>query len=549
MTSYLEKVPRDVLHHIVYLGAASAVLQPPSALFNLLQTSSTLRQALSLQSCPHLYASIYRTRFDRGSQSHSGSTPLANLLVHRYWALQCVRRCDFSQEFLWWDLRTLLHMVVENEGMNAMHLQEADLTNFVIAYIRQRYSGMFTTDTHRDASSNDVDSLSIWLLCFNLSRSDILNTREEIRQEILSFLRPFTLSMSTTVNTLSPCFLNPSFQRVIPGSDGPCGVSTHSQQEILRDRCRGWLMGLAPCPRPTSAAITLTFALTEVVPLAIPQHLPETRAIANATQRSGPTMEDMQAISDYRTPLFADSRMTSAQPSKPVKDTAVDNRDGRDPGFARMLQASGDLLSGEGFCYVPGQMSGLWEGNYKVATFLPPPINPSNSKENALEFVCTKPMQWYIREYLCFEPDSMLPNGEKGWDIDPSALHEIEDGFEWCSQKFRYERIGASSSGVPSICQSSGPLVDVVIVGETLEGHEQAWGGFRFAGRIRSDGSISFKREPKSGNDDESGTWLYEGHLRYGAAFVGRWRTSPSSDNCGVQGIFSMHKTGNTWKQ
>ena len=65
-------------------------------------------------------------------------------------------------------------------------------------------------------------------------------------------------------------------------------------------------MKIGTCPDPSYPAIILTFALKEVDVLQAPPHLPIDRATAVATQRSGPTVQDYDVISTFRTPLFAD---------------------------------------------------------------------------------------------------------------------------------------------------------------------------------------------------------------------------------------------------
>src|SRR5215470_14205249 len=57
-------------------------------------------------------------------------------------------------------------------------------------------------------------------------------------------------------------------------------------------------------PTLSVASIIVTFTLKEAQPLRIPPHLPQSRAIANATMRMGPTMEDYSSMVRYRTPLI-----------------------------------------------------------------------------------------------------------------------------------------------------------------------------------------------------------------------------------------------------
>lgn len=131
------------------------------------------------------------------------------------------------------------------------------------------------------------------------------------------------------------------------------GVTDSSQQITLA------------CPRPSSAAIILTFALMETVELDIPYHLPETRSVADATNRSGPTMEDFAKFASYRTPLFADTVLCNLTPNL-VSGTFISGISGsarRDQEFVRM--SCGPFASGNS--YIPGSLTGLWEGSYMVS--------------------------------------------------------------------------------------------------------------------------------------------------------------------------------------
>jgi hypothetical protein len=60
------------------------------------------------------------------------------------------------------------------------------------------------------------------------------------------------------------------------------------------------------CPCLSSAAIILTFALTEVQEFQIPLHLPLDRTAAMIANISGPTQEDFKALAAFKTPLISD---------------------------------------------------------------------------------------------------------------------------------------------------------------------------------------------------------------------------------------------------
>lgn len=148
------------------------------------------------------------------------------------------------------------------------------------------------------------------------------------------------------------------------------------------------------------------------------------------------------------------------------------------------------------------------------------------------DFTCRKPMQWTISEYLHFSPNVPMPK-----DLDdvislstsigqsqvrpalvpygPSKCLGIQATFETYLRTLDYEKYDPESSDK---VQRDPNEVDIFIVGEvihclfvschliiwlirhsfhqTLQDHEQAWGGFTFIGRIFPDGLIVFIREP-----------------------------------------------------
>ncbi|KAF9458699.1 hypothetical protein BDZ94DRAFT_1270035 [Collybia nuda] len=158
-------------------------------------------------------------------------------------------------------------------------------------------------------------------------------------------------------------------------------------------------------------------------------------------------------------------------------------------------------------------------------------------------------MQCAISEYMCFSPHLPLPlDDPSDLNFGPVNLLESEDGFEIRSRKFGYEKYSPPSNTSASVQRDPGQALDVVIMGETLHDHEQAWGGFRFMGRIRPDGLISIRREPKNADDAHLGIWIFEGRLRYGIALVGQLRSSMPTEDCDtIRGIFSLHRISETW--
>lgn len=131
-------------------------------------------------------------------------------------------------------------------------------------------------------------------------------------------------------------------------------------------------------PDPAGAAIQLVFAFEETgISLQIPPHLPETRALANASFRTGPTKEDFLALASYRTPLHSDSLFLSGAehpcvaPHREVERSARHDVQFRDVfnilrhprGSAMCIPTPPTPIPCQ---YIPGSMTGLWEGTTKV---------------------------------------------------------------------------------------------------------------------------------------------------------------------------------------
>lgn len=171
MAAHLEQIPGDVLQHIAYLSAVSSPLGPPVDLYRLLLTSNSVYRSLSIYACPHLYASIFRAKFDGGWCQHSGlpDSVLAVELLQRFLAVQRIRRRSLCPKYLWWDLRTILRMVIENQGTNDAQLSAIGFSDFILLCVRERL-GIPSPRVYRNVSDFDTDALTVWLLCLTLSR-------------------------------------------------------------------------------------------------------------------------------------------------------------------------------------------------------------------------------------------------------------------------------------------------------------------------------------------------------------------------------------------
>jgi hypothetical protein len=108
----------------------------------------------------------------------------------------------------------------------------------------------------------------------------------------------------------------------------------------------------------------LIFALKEAVPLQIPYHLPATRAIAVAENRSGPTAEDYAAFQHAVTLFFSDIRTAMA----PQSSATTLNFIKTDPWISEILEVPYFSTRHGRPAYLAGSLTGFWEGSMMVGS-------------------------------------------------------------------------------------------------------------------------------------------------------------------------------------
>ncbi|KAF8192793.1 hypothetical protein K438DRAFT_1829680 [Mycena galopus ATCC 62051] len=496
-SSFLERIPHDVLQHIAFAGAAPGCALPVD-LCSLLSTCRAVYNGLNILSTPHLYAAIFKLKYRNTvvSGQHTDSS-LAAELVRRCGALRRCQRLDISLPHLRQDLWTLLWMAAE-EG-SCVPLSEARFPRFAVELARY----YLRADV---PSAGDIKPLAVWLLCLGLSREDILAENPDSRSTLVALLRPFVSTSES--KSRAPYFTSrlPSTVVFHPGPASGQYLSASTGQALMRynvPTCSPHL------PSPSDAAIILIFALKEAMSLQIPYHLPATRAIALAENRSGPTAEDYTAFQRAVTPLFSDMRMSSTSAAATTLKFT-----GSDPRISEIL-AVPEFYPERG--YLEGSLTGVWEGSMMISRVSLGDSTPEEDIQS--DFLCRTHMQCeFLEHYLPSALDLQeLPCGESA---DPKFI---------LSEDLQHESVR--------------PALDHVLVGQTLRDHEDAWGssGFTFAGTVHDDGQIIFTRRPKNDESEISEAWIFQGRLHYNTAFVGTFRSS-SDDSCGVQGIFSLSK-------
>ncbi|KAJ6554485.1 hypothetical protein B0H19DRAFT_1153739 [Mycena capillaripes] len=518
MLSSLEQVPHDVLQHIALAGASPGSA-PPLDLCCLLATCRTIYNGLNIHSTPHLYAAIFKLKYD-SIVCHTDSS-LASELVQRCRALRRCRHLDMSFPGLRQDLWTLLWMIIE-EG-RCVPINEARFPEFIIELARY----YLREDVQ---PRGDLKNLIIWLLCLGVSRQDILSQNPEIRNTLVALLRPFVSTFAsrvppfTSLHPSSTVIFRPASQDwpVMPLAHLHVGYQEPEGEVLMRynvQMCSPYL------PPASDAAIILIFALKEAVPLQIPYHVPATRAIAAAENRVGPTAEDYTAFQQAVTLLFSDIRPTViAHPSATTLKFLE-----LDPWISEILAVPDRYSKRVRPAYLAGSLTGVWEGSMMVSRVT---LAEFGNETLSSDYLCRTPMQCEFSEYYCFPP--CTPQLELG-------EHTIPSGFEYSSENAAsYQKF---TPGKDFQHDFPCPILDHILIGQTLRDHEDAWGssGFDFAGRVHDDGLIAFTRRPKNDESESPETWIFEGRLHYGTAFVGTFRSS-FDESCGVHGIFSMSK-------
>ncbi|KAG1859652.1 hypothetical protein F4604DRAFT_1588851 [Suillus subluteus] len=571
MLPHLESIPVDVLSQIAFFTVASAPFTGLGAVLQLLLCSRNLHDALSLKSCPQLYARVFRSRFDlvahlrRSKLASPTTTNLALELQRRCAVLRRIRHRHVADHILP-DLWMIYLMLLESDGMNESQLHSAGIAQY-IRMLLKRQQGVLRDDTAR--------ALAISVACLVWSHKFITDMPSEERSQTLSELRPFVTGSSNNVLSFN---VNSGMRRCSLSFDG----SDNRAPEMIPGACvenkyRALLSSIytreytLTAPSLLSASIFLTFALKEAIALQVPKHLPQTQVVARPTEHDGPTIEDFFAITRRRTPLVADSGHQN-----PSREPFADRT-------GRKMRASRSLAHDEEFYRIAhrlglpddtwelrsciGLLSGTWEGTY-ITRLKPPQTSPTSfcqcpsqkpDPTVSPDFVSRHPIQCRLEEHLCFTPCMPLASVPRNGDFGESAFKHLfmndcegvtvrvvlttanEFSDATGTSKHRYELFRPTDTS--ENYRDPRHALDVVITGETPRRLEATWGAFIFFGRIRlSDGLVTLTRKPKYSGDEGRGTWIFEGYIHNRRSFVGRWRSFGVSERESLRGIFSLTK-------
>ncbi|KAJ3516230.1 hypothetical protein NLJ89_g1253 [Agrocybe chaxingu] len=465
MTSRLEAVPRDVLQNIAAQCATSSVFEPPVGVLRLMLTRSTFYHSLNTAAAPHLYAQIFVAKFDtsapfRRYRSTMTDSALTAELVSRCRLLRRVRHMDFTSTGLIQDLWTALWMVIESDGLNEMHLSKCHFMEFILGVAHIWLSSTAPgADQMSDAKS--LRETIVWLLSETLPRSMILEMSKQDRDDLYSLIFPYIFLPNKKLE--SPALGAPS--RL--GSSTPIDIlseDTHVSTYLRRQ--------LPHLPDPSLAAINLAYAIFEATPLKIPPHLPETRTIANANQRFGPTKEDYRNLGSYRTLLFSDSLAKTVGDGLSGEEASAEVLRSmlHDMEFGDILSqpAANAALTGAGaFTYKPGTMTGLWEGTYRTVPF-PAPASQDAEIGTVASMVLVKPLQCALTELICEEAPS-LEDEILDSDLCPTDYFDVRDVSELCLNGRIFRKFGPQwRATLPQDPEKNNLRYDVLLLGELI---------------------------------------------------------------------------------
>jgi hypothetical protein len=186
MVPTLDTIALEVLERVALFVAQDTLEGPPRQLIPLLLINRRLESSLSLRTNPHLYASIFASKFDATPLTrrlkHMSTVPvlLASELKRRFIVLQHVKRQQYclaassenssknetisiTHEILW----TAYTMMLENEGYNEKQLRYVHMERWLSTFCFDATGAsniMNTVLCSEWPANDDINSLSMWLL-------------------------------------------------------------------------------------------------------------------------------------------------------------------------------------------------------------------------------------------------------------------------------------------------------------------------------------------------------------------------------------------------
>jgi hypothetical protein len=173
----LTELPFAVLENITVELALAEPLGPPKHLVALLGTCRAIYDSLAFHVNPHLYARIFRCKFDtRAAVRRLGERcarvqNLADQLKVYCVALRRIRGGDIAAESVEDDMWSALFMLLENDGKNEEQLEWAGLRGFIDRYVRNLLF-VRSEETSGWPAESRANALALWLMWFTTDEGE-----------------------------------------------------------------------------------------------------------------------------------------------------------------------------------------------------------------------------------------------------------------------------------------------------------------------------------------------------------------------------------------
>ena len=180
--SSLESAPREVIEEIAFCVALVSFLGPPTSLSAFLRLSKTIYKAVNRNDNPHLYARIFRSKFDihavprRFGNDFALTSEQAHEFVRRCEGLKRIRNNAYPRYLygddgdggLRIDMWMAYIMFLESDGCNALQLiQYARIDRFALEFVRN--GGRLHDGAQQNEGwvlDTEVNALGMWLFWF-----------------------------------------------------------------------------------------------------------------------------------------------------------------------------------------------------------------------------------------------------------------------------------------------------------------------------------------------------------------------------------------------
>ncbi|KAG9044515.1 hypothetical protein FS837_008022 [Tulasnella sp. UAMH 9824] len=583
-TTSLDALPTDVLTIIAADLAAHHPRGPPASVYtNLLQTS----RAIAATHSPHLSSLVFQVQFDvqavkRRLQGRVTPTVLHLELERRWRSLKRIRWAASAGPSVWGD-RYDLGSMVEDMWVAYICLIENDSKNWeqlvgwamLPAYIQAYAQWDLVPASNGDElpEETEVRSLGLWLLWF---LSDQRNTLREVDRypHLQKLFTAFSFASYAYANAHHPwhVFAPPSLVHPTDSEPGSANLD-----DLLPIRPRA----LTPRPRVQDASSTFQSYMSS--PLRIAPPLASEAAHHLFFARIFPDPPTHSAN------LGASSSASEAEDTvKPLWDSTRYDADWARLTASWSSSASIRPMPAAGFAYVPGSLTGIFEGKFVIPDFdtfrkvSEGNVAPMPAYDGALILAHTQ--AWKLEENYCpaSSRDQPHPNEAAVMAWNRSASGDPRRRMATSTRPFRHgpalgahlpenlklERIpdgllvsvaeetvlyrtwqpSFNSDDAVDIDDDSGEYVEIIVTGDAIEPLQglqmptMMHPGSSLRGTIRrKDGLITMWAVPR---DTQSGQWLYIGHLTEdGNTWIGRWRSLQEDARSLVwEGLFRMQR-------